>query len=184
VLTIIAGLWILAYANNVVFKFSYDTNVYSSPEEIINKYEYDGAKQIQVDDYCYIIHHGKRYHTEELLWEQAPDEYIIFNEWRELRTGTFNNFEVPYIHEFISTIDVVIHNDKYIILINRLTNESAARVFDRYGDWEYITLNDHEYYFNVLDSNKVSATYIIYVEVDGNTIELIDKDGLMGKDDE
>lgn len=183
ILIVTAGLWLFCYSNNVVFKFSSDKNTYTSADEIITEYEYNDAVQIQVDDYCYIINHGKRYDTEELLWEKAPNEYIIFNEWRELRIDSFDNFELPYFHEFLCFVHIVVHDDKYIILINHFRDKPNARVYDRYGDWEYVPLNGEYYYLNVLNSDKVNATYIIYVEVDGEVIELIDKDGLLGKDD-
>jgi len=160
-----------------------DTNVYASPEKIIAKYKYDGARYICDAEYGYILYRGEKYSTEELILEREPGEYIIFNEWMELRRNAKEYYEYPIVPDFPSSVTTLLYDNKYIILIERWQTAPECKVYDMYGEWEGVAVGESEYYFNVLDSSEMTEEYEIYVEVHGESALLIDKNGMLGNKD-
>lgn len=170
---LIGGFLVLAIiiaVNEIKYYKNVDRNYYDSIEEIINtKYSDENATYIQKGEYAYMIIEREPGIITKLILKNNDNKYLFFNDWHEETKNSKNRFEIAAYDSFRAFVFADIHEDDYIIMIERYLGDEDVKIFDNYGEWEAIYFYDNECYFEVIDKAYIGEDYEINVEI-GNEV--------------
>lgn len=161
-----------------------DKNHYDTLDEIIEAhYPNSNSAIMNSDNYYYIITEKEDIVQDRLIFKNPEQKYLIFNNWHDETRNANSYFQYIRLdyNTFRSYVNVDVHDEKYIISIERYyinDKKSEENIYDNYGQWQKLEFFGRAFYFNVLEAGLVNEDYEITLKTNDRTISLIPYENL------